>query len=282
MRINTNVNAMYATNNMTKNTALAGNSMQKLASGLRINKAGDDAAGLAVSEKMRAQLRGMEQADRNVQDGISLVQTAEGALSEAGSIAQRMRELGVQAGNTTLSDSDREKIKAEADQLGEELLKISRETKFNGNALLDGTNQDFTIQAGANKETREIKMVNLMDLASTLTNGNIDADGVVADVDIDVSDADTAKDFIEAVDTALEAINEGRANLGAMQNRLEATSSNLTTSIENMTEAESRIRDVDVAKEMTNLAKLNLLTQTSQAMVGQAKSQPDGITQLLR
>lgn len=282
MRINTNVNAMYATNNMTKNTALAGNSMQKLASGLRINKAGDDAAGLAVSEKMRAQLRGMEQADRNVQDGISLVQTAEGSLSEAGSIAQRMRELGVQAGNTTLEDSDRTKIKAELDQLGEELLKISRETKFNGNPLLDGTNTDFTIQAGANKETREIAMVNLMDLASTLTNGNIDADGVVADVDIDVSDADTAKAFIEAVDTALEAINEGRANLGAMQNRLEATSSNLTTSIENLTEAESRIRDVDVAKEMTNLAKLNLLTQTSQAMVGQAKSQPDGITQLLR
>lgn len=282
MRINTNVNAMLATNSMAKNTALAGNSMEKLTSGLRINKAGDDAAGLAISEKMRSQIRGMEQSDRNVQDGISLVQTAEGALEEAGSIAQRMRELGVQAGSTTLSDSDRTKIKAELDQLGEEMLKMSRETKFNGNALLDGTNADFTIQAGATAETRVINMVDLMGLAETLTNGTIDADGVVADVDIDVSDGDTARTFIEAVDTALEAINEGRANLGAMQNRLEATSSNLTTSVENLTTAESRIRDVDVAKEMVNLSKLNLLTQTAQAMVGQAKSQPDSVMQLLR
>ena len=269
MRINTNVNAMYATNNMAKNTALSGNSMQKLASGLRINKASDDAAGLAVSEKMRAQIRGMEQADRNVQDGISLVQTAEGVLSEAGSIAQRMRELSVQAGNDTLSESDREKIQAELTQLGEEVGNIAHETKFNGNALLDGSTADFTIQSGATSEVRTITMEDLSAIADELQG-------------ITVDDGDAARDAISTIDAQLELINTARANLGAIQNRLEATSSNLTTSIENMTEAESRIRDVDVAKEMTNLAKLNLLTQTSQAMVAQAKSQPEGITQLLR
>ena len=290
MKINTNINAMYATNNMAKNAALAGNSMEKLASGLRINTAGDDAAGLAISEKMRAQIRGMEQADRNVQDGISLVQTAEGALAEAGDIVQRMRELGVQAGNSTLNESDRNNIKAEVDQLGEELMKISHETKFNDKSILGGDN--FVIQAGANNETREITGVDLKGLLTSaqgaagnalLDGADIDADsGEVSGVNIDVSDVDKSKEFVEAANATLEAITTARATLGAQQNRLEATSSNLTTSVENMTEAESRIRDVDVAKEMVNLSKLNLLTQTSQAMVGQAKSQPEGVTQLVR
>ncbi len=268
MRINTNLNGMIATNQMAKNTALAGNSMEKLSTGLRITKAGDDAAGLAVSEKMRAQIRGMEQAERNVQDGISLVQTAEGALEEAGNIAQRMRELGIQAGNSTLSDKDREKIKEELKQLQEEMVQIGEETKFNGNALLEGTNTDFTIQAGAGTETRTITMENLKDIADNIST--------------DVSDTTTAATVVENVDTALEAINTARANLGAMQNRLEYTSSNLTTSTENLTAAESRIRDVDVAKEMVKLSKLNILNQASQAMVSQAKQQPESVTQLLR
>ena len=263
MRINTNLNGMIATNQMAKNTALAGNSMEKLSTGLRITKAGDDAAGLAVSEKMRAQIRGMEQAERNVQDGISLVQTAEGALEEAGNIAQRMRELGIQAGNSTLSDKDREKIKEELKQLQEEMVQIGEETKFNGNALLEGTNTDFTIQAGAGTETRTITMENLKDIADNIST--------------DVSDTTTAATVVENVDTALEAINTARANLGAMQNRLEYTSSNLTTSTENLTAAESRIRDVDVAKEMVKLSKLNILNQASQA-----KQQPESVTQLLR
>lgn len=267
MRINTNINAMQATNSMAKNSALAGNSMEKLASGLAINKAGDNAAGLAVSEKMRSQIRGMEQADKNVQDGISMVQTAEGALEEAGNIAQRMRELSVQAGNDTLSAEDRTKIKVEIDQLQEELGQIAEETKFNGNDLLKGG--DFTIQAGATSEVRTVTMEDLADVAKGLSA-------------LDVSDNANAQSSIEAIDTALTSINTARANLGAMQNRLEATSSNLTTSIENLSTAESRIRDVDVAKEMVKLSKLNLLTQTSQAMVAQAKSQPEGVTQLLR
>lgn len=271
MRINTNINAMIATNQMTKNTALAGSSMEKLSTGLRINKAGDDAAGLAVSEKMRAQIRGMEQAERNVQDGISMVQTAEGALEEAGNIAQRMRELGIQAGNDTLSSDDRSKIKSELDQLQKEMGDIAKEAKFNGKELLTkaAAGTTFTIQAGANTEVREIRMTDLASIA-----GSISA--------TDVSTVKAAQSFVEKIDDALEAINSGRSTLGAMQNRLEYTSNNLTTTTENLSAAESRIRDVDVAKEMVKLSKLNILNQASQAMVSQAKQQPESVTQLLR
>lgn len=268
MRINTNLNAMIATNQMSKNTALAGSSMEKLSTGLRITKAGDDAAGLAVSEKMRAQIRGMEQAERNVQDGISMVQTAEGALEEAGNIAQRMRELGVQAGNDTLSDEDRNKVKEELTQLQDEMKKISEETKFNGKKLLN-TAGTFTIQAGANSETRTITTANLSSIANGLST-------------ITISSSAQAQSFVENVDKALTSINDARSALGAMQNRLEYTANNLTTSTENLTAAESRIRDVDVAKEMVTLSKLNILNQASQAMVSQAKQQPESVSQLLR
>ena len=268
MRINTNLNAMIATNQISKNTALAGSSMEKLSTGLRITKAGDDAAGLAVSEKMRAQIRGMEQAERNVQDGISMVQTAEGALEEAGNIAQRMRELGVQAGNDTLSDDDRTKVKKELEQLQDEMKKISEETKFNGKQLLN-TAGTFTIQAGANSETRTITTADLSSIANGLST-------------ITISSSSQAQSFVENVDKALTSINDARSALGAMQNRLEYTANNLTTSTENLTAAESRIRDVDVAKEMVTLSKLNILNQASQAMVSQAKQQPESVSQLLR
>ena len=268
MRINTNLNAMIATNQMSKNTALAGSSMEKLSTGLRITKAGDDAAGLAVSEKMRAQIRGMEQAERNVQDGISMVQTAEGALEEAGNIAQRMRELGIQAGNDTLSDEDRSKVKAELTQLQDEMSKIATETKFNGKQLLNAVGT-FTIQAGANSETRTITTADLSSIANGLST-------------ITISSSSQAQSFVENVDKALTSINDARSALGAMQNRLEYTANNLTTSTENLTAAESRIRDVDVAKEMVTLSKLNILNQASQAMVSQAKQQPESVSQLLR
>ena len=254
MRINTNLNAMIATNQMSKNTALAGY----------------DAAGLAVSEKMRAQIRGMEQAERNVQDGISMVQTAEGALEEAGNIAQRMRELGVQAGNDTLSTEDRTKVKEELKQLQDEMTKIADETKFNGKQLLN-TAGTFTIQAGANSETRKVETADLSSIAKnlSLTSTNI-------------SSTAEAQSFVTKVDKALSSINDARSALGAMQNRLEYTANNLTTSTENLTAAESRIRDVDVAKEMVTLSKLNILNQASQAMVSQAKQQPESVSQLLR
>ena len=271
MRINTNLNAMIATNQMSKNTALAGSSMEKLSTGLRITKAGDDAAGLAVSEKMRAQIRGMEQAERNVQDGISMVQTAEGALEEAGNIAQRMRELGIQAGNDTLSDEDRSKVKAELTQLQDEMKKISEETKFNGKKLLN-TAGTFTIQAGANSETRTVKTADLLSIANNIS----------LTASTNISSSSDAQSFVTKVDKALSSINDARSALGAMQNRLEYTANNLTTSTENLTAAESRIRDVDVAKEMVTLSKLNILNQASQAMVSQAKQQPESVSQLLR
>ena len=271
MRINTNLNAMIATNQMSKNTALAGSSMEKLSTGLRITKAGDDAAGLAVSEKMRAQIRGMEQAERNVQDGISMVQTAEGALEEAGNIAQRMRELGVQAGNDTLSNEDKSKVKEELLQLQDEMKKISEETKFNGKELLNKVGT-FTIQAGANSETRTVKTADLSSIAKNI--------GLTSSTNI--SSSSDAQSFVTKVDDALKAINAARSDLGAMQNRLEYTANNLTTSTENLTAAESRIRDVDVAKEMVTLSKLNILNQASQAMVSQAKQQPESVSQLLR
>ena len=270
MRVNTNMNAMLATNNMAKNTALAGNAMEKLSSGLRINKAGDDAAGLAISEKMRSQIRGMEQANRNVQDGVSMVQTQEGALEEAGNIGQRMRELAVQAGNETLSVDDRTKISTELTALSAEMLNIADETKFNGTKILDGTVATTVIKAGADAETR------------TITNVNLTATHTTLDALVDVTDATTSQALVDGLDVALKDINTGRANMGAMQNRLESTASNLTSKTENLTAAESRIRDVDVAKEMVNLSKLNLITQAAQAMVGQAKQQPEGVLQLLR
>ena len=218
---------------------------------------------------MRAQIRGMEQAERNVQDGISMVQTAEGALEEAGNIAQRMRELGVQAGNDTLSAEDRTKVKEELTQLQDEMKKISEETKFNGKQLLNKAGASFTIQAGANSETRTIETADLSSIANGLST-------------ITISSSAEAQSFVTKVDNALTSITAARSALGAMQNRLEYTANNLTTSTENLTAAESRIRDVDVAKEMVTLSKLNILNQASQAMVSQAKQQPESVSQLLR
>jgi flagellin len=216
---------------------------------------------------MRSQIRGMEQADRNVQDGISMVQTAEGALEEAGNIAQRMRELTVQGSNGTLTSTDTAKINVELSQLGEEITKIADETKFNEKTLLDGTNTTVTVQAGANDEERDITLMNLKTAATAVQN-------------LTVTAGDQASQ--DKVDTLLTDISTNRATLGATQNRLEYTSSNLTTSTENLSAAESRIRDVDVAKEMVKLSKLNILNQASQAMVAQAKQQPEQVTQLLR
>lgn len=401
MRINTNLNAMTALNSATKNTALAGSSMEKLSSGLKINKAADNATGLAISEKMRSQIRGLDQASQNTQDGISVVQTAEGAIEEVGNIVQRMRELAVQGANETNTASDRKKITEELSQLHEEIDRIAESTQFNGKDLLNGTKTvrteekakleavasktsdvkvdsgfDFdglgltdgqlkikTVQGGnikindtalpseykltldkemdnANQQTPKIKQ----DTTVTITDANgkklsfkvateitttsndkildlsaktekISGKEISLQVGANNSDSQTLKvkienvstsslglskdtitqigkegtrgttaanEMINSLDNALERVNTSRANLGAMQNRLETTASNLTTSSENLTAAESRIRDVDVAEEMMNLSKLNLINQAAQAMMSQAKSQPEGVMQLLR
>lgn len=288
MRINNNLMAM----NTHRQLGVAGNngakSMEKLSSGQRINKAGDDAAGLAISEKMRGQIRGLNQASRNAQDSISLIQTGEGALSETHAILQRMRELAVQSSNDTNTADDRTSLQAEVDELANEITRISNQTEFNTKKLLDGQGASaLDFQIGANDDQRIQVSIGAMD-ASTLAVGTgtaaTAAGGdatVTAGIDIS-TDSDTATAAITTIDAAIKTVSDERAKLGAFQNRLEHTTKNLNTSSENLQAAESRIRDVDMAKEMMELTKNNILQQAAQAMLAQANQQPQGVLQLLR
>lgn len=270
MIINHNLNAMNAHRQMGINTTNSGKAMEKLSSGLRINRAGDDAAGLAISEKMRGQIRGLDMASRNAQDGISLIQTAEGALDESHAIVQRMRELAVQSSSGALEDEDRAQLDLEYQELSGELDRIAKNTEFNKKNILDGTVTTVAIQVGANaNQTIDITLTN--NDAATLTGG-------VGDI-TSTTNAQTA---IGALDTALDTLNTNRATLGATQNRLEHTIKNLNNASENLQAAESRVRDVDMAKEMMNFSKNNILQQASQAMLAQANQQPQNILQLLR
>ncbi|NFR86492.1 MULTISPECIES: flagellin [unclassified Clostridium] len=274
MIINHNMNAMNAHRNMGMNTTAAGKSMEKLSSGLRINRAGDDAAGLSISEKMRGQIRGLDQASRNSADGISLIQTAEGALNETQSILQRMRELAVQGANDTNVTADRDAIQAEITTLGAEVDRIATTTQFNEKNLLDGT-FDGKFQIGANADanlTLNVKIATKMDSA-TLKVGN-------GDVKVDTHA--NAQKSISAVNAAIKTVSTQRSSLGAVQNRLEHTIANLDNASENLQAAESRVRDVDMAKEMMSFSKNNILNQAAQAMLSQANQQPQGVLQLLR
>ncbi len=271
MRINNNLMAM----NTHRQLGIAGNSgaksMEKLSSGFRINRAGDDAAGLSISEKMRGQIRGLNQASRNAQDGISMIQTAEGALNESHAILQRVRELVVQGGSGTLDTDDIAAVNAEITELNSELDGISTRTEFNGKALLDGT-LDMDIQIGANAgQTVNIALATNMNAAG-LTVDAVAVDGTTGQFDTDIA----------LVDAAITTVSETRSNFGAMQNRLEHTIKNLDNGSENLQAAESRIRDVDMAKEMMELTKQNILQQASQAMLAQANQAPQGVLQLLR
>ena len=270
MIINHNMNALNAHRNMTGNTTTAGKSMEKLSSGLRINRAGDDAAGLAISEKMRGQIRGLDQASRNSQDSISLIQTAEGALNETHSILQRMRELAVQGANDTNVTVDRSAIKAEIDQLSSEITRISSQTEFNEQKLLDNTFAGKQFQVGANKgQTISLSI-------SGMSATSLKVDSLAVDT---VANANTA---ISSISSAITKVSTERSKLGALQNRLEHTINNLGTASENLTAAESRVRDVDMAKEMMTFSKNNILQQAAQAMLAQANQQPQGVLQLLR
>ena len=273
MRINHNIAALNTLNRLGSNNGAAQKNMEKLSSGLRINRAGDDAAGLAISEKMRGQIRGLEMASKNSQDGISLIQTAEGALTETHAILQRMRELTVQAGNTgTQQTEDLTAIKDEMDALTEEIDGISQRTEFNGKKLLDGSvTAGFTFQIGANA-TQNINV----------TIGNMDATTLgVKGIDVSADDFSFDTEIVK-IDSAITSVSNQRAKLGAVQNRLEHTINNLGASSENLTAAESRIRDVDMAKEMSEFTKNNILSQASQAMLAQANQQPQNVLQLLR
>lgn len=389
MIINHNMNALNAHRNMNVNNTAAGKSMEKLSSGLRINRAGDDAAGLAISEKMRGQIRGLTQSSRNAADGISMIQTAEGALNETTNILQRMRELAVQAGNDTNTTSDREEIQKEIDALTEEVDRIANNTEFNTQKLLNGNKtgkagdeikskidakkgvfkinlanvlndndvltidgkkieikdatdgntikaslekvlKDYDIQVDNNKKditlTQKVEE-NKGGMKYTLNNGvetnaAVDQAGItgreqqlsegkvsvqvgananqsmsieigdmraealgIKDADGNTLSIKTAKEANEAItafDAALNAVSSQRANLGAVQNRLEYTISNLDNTAENLTSAESTLRDVDMAKEMMEYSKNNILNQAAQAMISQANQQPQNVLQLLR
>ncbi|MFB9324903.1 flagellin [Paenibacillus aurantiacus] len=277
MIINHNIAALNTHRQLSVNTANTNKSIEKLSSGLRINRAGDDAAGLSISEKMRGQIRGLEQSSRNAQDGISLIQTAEGSLNEVHAITQRMRELAVQSANDTNVTADRTSLKDEYDALATEIGRINTDTEFNTQKLLDGsagTGGKVQIHVGANKDQK---------IELDLSTDGIKLDGIqTALAAADISTQAGAETAIQTLDDNIAKISSGRSKLGALQNRLEHSIANVDNAAENLTAAESRVRDVDMAKEMMNQTKNNILAQAAQAMLAQANQQPQGVLQLLR
>jgi len=263
LRINNNIEAFNAHRQLAMTSERASKSMERLSSGYRINRAADDAAGLAISEKLRGQIRGLSQAQRNAQDGVSLVQTAEGSLNEVHSMLQRVRELAVQFKNGTLSDSDKAAITAEAAQLQSEIERIGGSADFNGIKLLDGTGGTISFQVGANDgDVIAVDTATLTDEIGT----------------IDISAADS----ISAIDAAIENVSTMRSTFGAVQNRLEHTLNNLATYQENLSASESRIRDVDMASEMVEFSKNQILQQAGTSMLAQANQAPQAVLSLLR
>ena len=278
MIINHNMRAMNAQRNMGVNVGNASRSMEKLSSGLRINRAGDDAAGLSISEKMRAQIRGLDQASKNSQDGISMIQTAEGGLSETHSILQRMRELATQASNDTNVTVDRTSIKGELDELSKEITRIGQQTQFNTQNMLNGAADAGTgaltvnLQVGANCGQSIAVTFSAMNATSLAVSTNT----------LDVTSHAKATATISTINVAIEAVSAERSKYGAVQNRLEHTIANVDNSSENLQSAESRIRDVDMAKEMMAYSKNNILQQAAQSMLGQANQSTQGVLQLLQ
>jgi flagellin len=267
LRINTNISAMNTHRNMTNTDLALGKSLEKLSSGLRVNRASDDAAGLSISENLRGQVRGLAQAERNAQDGISLVNTAEGALNEIHSILQRMRELSVQAANGTLTTSDRASVDGEFQQLKNEITNIVNYTTFNGMTLLQAATT-YTFQVGANQGQT---------LAYTTTASDINTLAINAS---DTLNQTNAQNAITALDTAIAAVSTNRSGLGAIANRLEHTINNTSIARENLAAAESRIRDVDMAAEMTTLTRNQILMQSGTAMLAQANQAPQSVLSL--
>ena len=279
--INSNLSSVNAQNNLSKSQASLSTSMQRLSSGLRVNSSKDDAAGLSIATKMDAQIRGMSQAVRNANDGISLAQTKDGALSTATDIMQRMRELAVQGANGTNTTGDSDSLQKEFAALGTEVARIATDTRFNGNAVLDipATSPAVTIQVGANNgagQRIDIPATNLTAVANTLT-ASISITGTTTAL------AQTASnDALTKLDTALTNVNTMRADLGAVENRLGYAVSNLQNSGENQSAAKSRIMDTDFAAETANLSRAQVLQQAGTAMVAQANQLPQGVMALLR
>lgn len=271
MRINHNIPALNAHRLLSANTNAASKTLERLSSGKRINRAADDAAGMAISEKMRTQVRGLQIASRNALDGISLIQTAEGALNEVHSILQRIRELAVQVSNGTYEDDDRQTTQDEVTELLNEIDNISKSTKFNNKSLLNGdlatAASALQLQIGANSGD-----------VMTFTIEKIDSVSLsIATVDLKAD----PRDGIDKMDEAIKKVSFVRSNLGAIQNRLEHTIANVDNTAENITAALSRIEDLDMALEMSTYTKLNILTQAGTAMLAQANQRPQSVLQLL-
>ena len=263
LRIQNNIEAMGAHRALLQNNDKLSKSMERLSSGYRINRAADDAAGLAISERMRAQISGVQQANRNAQDGISMVQTAEGSLDEVHSMLQRVRELAVQFKNGSLSDNDRNAIQTEVNQLASEIERIGSSAKFNGISLLSGSGS-VTFQVGTNDG--DSITVSTISLGSTV--------GAFTDL------SDSAA--LSAIDTAISSVSSARATFGAVQNRLDHAMASTQVYQENLTAAESRVRDVDMAAEMVTLTKNQILQQAGTSMLAQANQAPQSILSLIR
>ena len=274
MIINTNIAALNSYNRLSGTNNNMSKSLERLSSGKRINRAADDAAGLAISEKMKAQIRGLAQAQRNAQDGISLIQTAEGALKETHAILQRMRELAVQSANDTNTDDDRLELQKEVAELLTEIDRIAENTEFNTKTLLNGDltsggSGALVFHIGANSG-QSIKL----EIASMTVGG-------IGVSELSISGQSKANAAISTIDIALGKVSAERSKLGAYQNRLEHTINNLSASEENLTAANSRIEDIDMAKEMMEFTKSQILSQAGTAMLAQANMMPQGVLQLL-
>jgi flagellin len=273
LRINQNIAAMNAYRNLTVTEGQLNKSLERLSSGYRINRAADDAAGLVISENLRSQVGGLKVAVQNAQDGISVVQTAEGALTEVHSILQRMRDLSVQSSNGGGTDAtSRAAAQSEITQLNSELDRISATTRYGGNKLLDGTFTGQVFQVGANNTANDRVSVSINATDSTTLGVNA----------VDVSTVAGAQSAIDSIDTAISTVSTERANLGAVQNRFEHTIANLNVAAENLSASESRVRDTDMAQEMVSFTRAQILQQAGTAMLAQANQVPQTVLQLLR
>lgn len=280
MIINHNVTAMNSYRTLSQVNFNVESSLNKLSSGMRINKAGDDAAGLAISEKMRGQISGLNMATKNAQDGISLIQTAEGALNETHSILQRMRELSVQASNDTNTTADRQELQKEMNQLRQEVDRIGNTTEFNTRKLLSGSFSSTGLKfhaGGANANQVVSLKINSMKASALAISGGAGASSAVS-----ITSATAAETAITTIDNAIKTVSSERSKFGAMQNRMEHSINNLKVATENLQSAESRIRDVDMAKEMIEFSKNRIISQSSTSMLAQANANPQAILQLLR
>ena len=275
LRINTNIQALSAQRSLGENYRLQNQSLERMSSGTRIVRAGDDAAGLAISEKMKASIRSLKQATRNANDGIGMIQTAEGAMNEVSNIMVRMRELSIQASSDTVGDQERGYINKEVQQLKTEVDRIAHTTEFNGHKLIDGSSDLLEFQIGMNNDAKNDRIV----YDPAMQNVTLDALHVT---DLSTVNKQASQENLEKLDFAINKLNENRSGLGALQNRLQSTINNLSYYVENMSAANSRIRDTDMAEESTNLVRQNILSQANVAVLGQANSNPQLALKLLQ